>query len=95
MGKWKAFVPIVLALVVAAGGSMFLYKWLQLKTAPKQVVQVEAQAVPVVVAASRSRLGDEAYKRDAQNHSLPEGESAERPQVRPGISLWGGCSSPH
>jgi Flp pilus assembly protein CpaB len=52
MGKWKAFIPIVLALVIATGGSILLYKWLQVKTAPKKVVQVEeTQAVPVVVAA--------------------------------------------
>ena len=51
MGRWKAFVPIILALVVATGGSVFLYKWLQAKTAPAAEVKVEAQAVPVVVAA--------------------------------------------
>ena len=51
MGRWKAFIPIILALIVATGGSVFLYKWLQVKTAPAAVVQVEAQAVPVVVAA--------------------------------------------
>ena len=51
MGKLKAFIPIILALIVATGGSLFLYKWLQAKTAPAAVMQVEAQAVPVVVAA--------------------------------------------
>lgn len=52
MGRWKAFIPIVLALVVAAGGSGFLYKYLQAKSAPAAVVKVEAQAVPVVAAAT-------------------------------------------
>jgi pilus assembly protein CpaB len=51
MGKWKAFIPVVLALVVALGGSVFLYKWLQAKTAPAATMKVESQAVPVVVAA--------------------------------------------
>jgi pilus assembly protein CpaB len=41
----------VLALVIATGGSVFLYKWLQMKTAPKAEVQkVEAEVVNVVVA---------------------------------------------
>lgn len=52
MGRWKAFIPIILALVVAAGGSMLLYRWLQLKTAPKELVKVESDAVPVVVASA-------------------------------------------
>jgi pilus assembly protein CpaB len=52
MGKWKAFIPIILALVVATGASLVLYKWLQAKTAPAAVMRVEAQAVPVVVAAA-------------------------------------------
>lgn len=52
MGRWKAFIPIFLALAVATGGSVFLYKWLQAKIAPHDVVQkVDAEAVPVVVAA--------------------------------------------
>ena len=51
MGKWKAFIPIVLALVIASGGSLFLYRWLQIKTQPKEMVTVETQAVPVAVAA--------------------------------------------
>lgn len=62
MGKWKAIIPIVLALAVATGGSIILYKWLQLKTAPKKVVQVEAQAVPVVVAAADLPLGTKLSK---------------------------------
>ena len=51
MGRWKAFIPIVLALIIATGGSVFLYKWLQMKSAPRAVIQkVEAEAVNVVVA---------------------------------------------
>ena len=57
MGRWKAFIPIALALMVATGGSLFVYKWLQAKTAPAAVVQVEAQAVPVVVAAADLNWG--------------------------------------
>ena len=53
MGKYKAIVPIVLALVIAASGSVFLYKWLKIQTAPKEVVktETETQSVPVAVTA--------------------------------------------
>jgi pilus assembly protein CpaB len=50
MGKWKAIIPLIAALVIASGGSLFLYKWLQARATPVQVVKVETQAVPVVVA---------------------------------------------
>jgi pilus assembly protein CpaB len=62
MGKWKAFIPISLALVVATGGSILLYKWLQLKTVPKEMVQVETQAVPVVVASTNLTWGTKLKK---------------------------------
>jgi pilus assembly protein CpaB len=50
MGKWKTIIPIMLALVIAASGSLFLYKWLQKQSAPKEMVRVETEAVPVTVA---------------------------------------------
>jgi pilus assembly protein CpaB len=62
MGRWKAFIPVVLALIVAAGGSTFLYKWLQARTAPTAVVQVETQAVPVVVASASLNWGTKLTK---------------------------------
>ena len=62
MGRGKAFIPIILALVVATGGSVFLYKWLQAKTAPAAVVKVETQAVPVVVAATDLNWGTKLTK---------------------------------
>lgn len=49
MGNWKAIVPLLLALVIAAAGSFMLYKWIQAKTVPKETVEVKAKAVPVVV----------------------------------------------
>jgi pilus assembly protein CpaB len=51
MTNRKALLPIVLSLVIAAGGTYFLYTWMQ-KQAPKQaVVMTDVQAVPVAVAA--------------------------------------------
>jgi len=52
MERWRAILPILLALVVALSTSFFLYKWLQRQKAPKEKVKVvETAAVPVIVAA--------------------------------------------
>ena len=50
MGNLKAVIPIVLSLVIAAVGTWGIYQWVQGQRAPQQVVQVQAEAVPVVVA---------------------------------------------
>jgi pilus assembly protein CpaB len=50
MGNLKAVVPIAVSLVIAFVGSYFIYMWIQKQQAPQQVVQVQAEAVPVVVA---------------------------------------------
>ncbi|MEJ2724860.1 MAG: Flp pilus assembly protein CpaB [Deltaproteobacteria bacterium] len=78
MGRGKAFIPIILALVVATGGSAFLYRWLQAKNAPAAEVKVEAQAVPVVVAAADlnwgTKLSEEMLKTvPFLKESLPRG----------------------
>ena len=64
MGRWKAFLPIILALVIAAGGSGFLYNWLQAKSAPAAVIKVEAEseAVPVVVTTTDITWGQQLTK---------------------------------
>lgn len=62
MGRWKAFIPIILALGVATGGSVFLYKWLQVKTVPAAVVKAETEVVPVVVAATNLNWGTKLSK---------------------------------
>jgi pilus assembly protein CpaB len=52
MGNLKAVVPIALSLLIAAVGSYALYSWVEKRTAPKEVVKVQADAVPVAVAAA-------------------------------------------
>ena len=52
MGNFKTVVPIAVSLVIAFVGSYFIYMWIQKQQAPQQVVQVQAEAVPVVVAVS-------------------------------------------
>ena len=49
MKNWKAVLPITLSLVIAIGGSYFLYQWIEGQRAPKEVIQVQAEAVPVAV----------------------------------------------
>ena len=51
MGKWKTIAPIIISIIIAISGSVFIYKWINLKTAPKEVVIVESEAVPIAVAA--------------------------------------------
>jgi pilus assembly protein CpaB len=52
MKTWKTFIPIALSLFIAAGGSLALYKWIQSKNgAEKEIVKVQADASPVLVAA--------------------------------------------
>jgi pilus assembly protein CpaB len=91
MGRGKAFIPIILALVVATGGSAFLYRWLQAKNAPAAEVKVEAQAVPVVVAAADlnwgTKLSEEMLKTvPFLKESLPSGFVSD-PKLREGRVL--------
>ncbi len=52
MRRWKAIVPIFVALVIALSGSVLIYKWLNAQTRPEQMVRVESiEAVPIAVAA--------------------------------------------
>ncbi|MEE9610363.1 MAG: Flp pilus assembly protein CpaB [Desulfatiglandales bacterium] len=73
MGKWKAIIPITLSLVIALSGSIFLYKWLKSQTAPKQVVKVQSQAVPVAVAAVNLRWGTKLKKQMIKTAHFLEG----------------------
>jgi len=65
MGRWKAFIPIALALLIATGGSVGLYKWLQGKTSSANVVKMEGEkveAVKVVVATADLNWGTKLKK---------------------------------
>ncbi len=53
MGKWKAIIPIALALVIALTLTIFLYTWVKKQTTEKEAVQqAESKTVSVVVAAA-------------------------------------------
>ena len=38
MTRWKAFIPVALALAISIAGSGLLYKWLKTQTAPRETV---------------------------------------------------------
>jgi pilus assembly protein CpaB len=81
MGKWKAFIPIILALLVATGGSIFLYKWLQGKTADQATIQAEGDTASIVVAAADLPWGTKLTKEMLKEASFLK------------ESLPGGCQS--
>jgi pilus assembly protein CpaB len=57
MGNLKAVVPIAVSLLIAIAGSFFIYNWIEKRSAPKEVVKVQAEAVPVAVAADNLPWG--------------------------------------
>jgi pilus assembly protein CpaB len=78
MKKWKIMLPIVFALLIASTASVFLYKWMQAHTAPKEVVKVESEAVPVAVATAALSWGTKLQSEMMRStpylkESLPEG----------------------
>lgn len=62
MGKWKAVVPFALALVIAVSGSLLLYRWLNSQATAKEVVKIEAEALPIAVAKANLDWGTQLTK---------------------------------
>lgn len=50
MGRWKAVIPIVLALVVALTASYILYKWTKKRVGPEVAAERDVKIVKVAVA---------------------------------------------
>ncbi len=51
MEKWRAVVPIVLALVIAVVASVLIYKWMKKQTAPKEIAKIEEVNIKQVAVA--------------------------------------------
>ncbi len=51
MGKLRVVIPVILALSIAAAGSLFLYRYMKGMQASSKAVKVESEAVPILVAA--------------------------------------------
>ena len=79
MGKWRAVVPIVLALVIAVVASVLIYKWMKKQTAPKEVAKIEEvkikqAAVAQVNLPAGTKLKEEQFKTVSfLEDSLPPG----------------------
>ena len=52
MKNMKTILPIAISIVIAITGSYFLYEYIEGQRLPQEIVQVKAEAVPVVVAAA-------------------------------------------
>lgn len=59
MKRFKAIIPLGVALVLALMTSGFIYKWVQQKTAPKAEAVVVEESVPVAVAVTDLKWGIE------------------------------------
>ena len=78
MGNFRALAPVALSLIIAVAGSYFLYRYIEKQRAPKEVIEVQAEAVPVVVAAAElpwgTKLKPEMIKTASYlKESLPSG----------------------
>jgi pilus assembly protein CpaB len=78
MGRWRAIIPIVLALVVALTASVFLYKWMKQQTAPKKMAREKVETVKAAVAKVYLPAGTKLKKDTLQSarflkESLPAG----------------------
>jgi pilus assembly protein CpaB len=80
MGKIKALIPILLALIIAVVASYYIYQWVERQSAPPEAVKVDEkiEAVPVVVAVTDLSWGSpltlEALKTSPYlKESLPTG----------------------
>ncbi len=54
MGKWRAILPILLAVIIAVGGGLATYRWAKrnLVPAPREEAKVGAESVLIAVAAA-------------------------------------------
>ena len=57
MGKWKALLPVLLALVITGAGSWHLYKWLGKRSGTIKIVKSDVETMPVVVAGTEINWG--------------------------------------
>jgi len=87
MGRWRALIPIGLALVIAVFGSVFIYSWMQQQAVPERIVQEvqkeRPELVNVVVAstdlAAGSRLQRDFLTMTEQvKKNLPQGHFLDR-----------------
>ena len=52
MAKWKAVIPILLAVLIALLGSFLTYRWAKQQIQPGQSVHMDVETVAIAVASS-------------------------------------------
>jgi pilus assembly protein CpaB len=85
MGKLKALIPVTLALLIAVGGSVLIYRYMEQQSTPQQAVKMEEEkitTVPVVVSTTDLAWGTELTKEMVKRvsflkESLPSGYHSE------------------
>jgi pilus assembly protein CpaB len=91
--NWKTILPIVISILIAAGGSFFLYQWLAKQKTPVEVVQVvEKDAVSIAVAAINMPWGtkidpDMIKTTPYLKESLPSGFFASPAELKDRVTL--------
>ncbi len=96
MGRWRALIPIALAMVIAVAGSVFIYSWMKQQTVPHRLVEEarkeRPETIEVAVAAmdiaAGTRLTRELIKTDDFiKRSLPRGHFTDVEALRGRIAL--------
>jgi len=96
MGRWRALIPIGLALVIAVVGTVLIYNWMQQQAVPERVVEEvrkeRPETVEVAVAATDisagTRLTREMIKTEEYiRRSLPSGHFTDPGQLRGRVAL--------
>ena len=93
MGRWRALIPIGLALVIAIVGSVFIYSWIQQQAEPErerlveEIPPEERRTVEVVVAFHDIEAGTKLSREDLTTEeflqkSLPSGYYTDPAELR-------------
>jgi pilus assembly protein CpaB len=57
VARWKAIIPLALALVIASSVTVFVYRWLKVQSTPQEISKVGSKTAPVAVAVEDIPLG--------------------------------------
>ncbi len=96
MGRWRALIPIGLALVIAIVGSVFIYNWMQQQAQPDRVVEEvrreKQKTVDVVVAFTDIEAGTKLTRENLTTEeylekSLPSGHFKDPAELRGRVVL--------
>ncbi|UCD32920.1 MAG: hypothetical protein JSV38_03315 [Desulfobacterales bacterium] len=71
MERWRALIPITVALIIAVVASYLIYDWMKKRTAPREeVVKEEIRTIDVVVAKANLNPGRKITSQMMQEKTL-------------------------